>query len=81
VYDKYGKAQEYVLNELTQTKTVFDRNGNPKCDVNYEGTEIAWYHYNDKGNLTEKVDWHNNVTSYDPAKGVMTRPKTSSATS
>lgn len=64
-YDKYAKSAEYVIDELTKTKTVFNQKGKPSCDINAEGTEIAWYEYDEDDNLKFKKDIKGNVTSFD----------------
>ena len=65
VYDKYGNNLQYVLNENTMVKTVYDKNGKAKCDTNYEGTQIAWYNYDKYGAIESKTDMQQNVTLFD----------------
>ena len=64
-YDVYGKNTQFVLNELNQTRTVYGKGGTPAYDLNYEGTQIAWYKYDDKNRLTTKTDIGQNVTFFD----------------
>jgi len=65
VYDKYGKNLEYVLNENTMVKTVYGKNGKAKYDMNYEGTQIAWYNYDKYGSIESKTDIQQNKTLFD----------------
>jgi hypothetical protein len=64
-YNDYGKNTQFILDELTQTKTVFDKEGKASYDVNYEGGKVAWYQYDDKGRIEQKTDIQQNKTYYD----------------
>lgn len=63
-YNRYGKSAEWVMDELTQTKTIFNEKGEPLHDVNFEGYEVAWYEHDDEGNLLTKTDLYGNVSYF-----------------
>ena len=63
-YNRYGKSTEYVMDVMSQSRTVFDDKGRMTADVNFEGHEIAWYEYDDKSRLTAKVDGYGNRTMF-----------------
>ena len=63
-YNKYGKNVEFILNELSQSKTVFDQNAMPKHDVDFEGNIVARYISDKDGYLTKKVDGVGNTTYF-----------------
>lgn len=69
-YDKYGKNVIYMLDENSQIKTLYGENGKPIAEVNYEGTEIARYIYDEKNIIRYKIDITGNKTFYDE-KGKM----------
>ncbi|MDR2192233.1 MAG: RHS repeat protein [Endomicrobium sp.] len=71
VYDEYGKNISSIANLMTQGKTVFDDNGNPSYELDYEGNRMAKYEYDDLNNLISKTDAYGNVTKFD-AQGNMT---------
>jgi hypothetical protein len=73
-YNSYGKTTQSVTDELTQTKTVFDSNGNPVCDIDYQGNEIATYTHDKNGVLQTKVDGYGNTTYFNTS-GQMTSVK------
>lgn len=64
-YNKFGKQMEFVLNELTQTRTVFNEGGLPVVDVDFEGNEISWYSYDQDNRLEKKEDVYGNVSFMD----------------
>lgn len=64
-YNEYGKSIEWVMDELSQTKTVFDADGQMVRDVDFEGNTIATYQYDDQKQLVSKKDGFGNVTSFD----------------
>ena len=64
-YNRYGKTLKWVMDELTQKKTICDDKGNSIKDVNFEGFEIASYERDEKGKLLYKEDVHGNKTFYD----------------
>jgi len=64
-YDKYAKNVTSVLDELSQTKTVFDSNANPKYDLDFEGNTVASYKSDSNGRLVSKVDSVGNTTYFD----------------
>lgn len=64
VYDKYGKNVQIVLNELSLTKTVFDRYGRLKYDQNFEGAIVARYNYDENHKLKSKKDNYDNTTYF-----------------
>ena len=70
-YNAYGKSTLSVTDELTQTKTVFDSNGNPVCDIDYQGNEISHYTHDKNGVLQTKVDGYGNTTFFNKS-GQMT---------
>jgi hypothetical protein len=82
-YDEFGKNKQFIMDELIQTKTVFDNTGKAIYDVNEEGAQIAWYNYNDRGVIDLKTDIRGNKTYFenngemqyteDWAKNVMVR--------
>lgn len=63
-YDKYGKTLECVVNELSLTKTICDKNGNPKYDIDFEGHTVAKYTNDEYGKLVSKEDVWGNVTYF-----------------
>ncbi|MBN2407992.1 MAG: hypothetical protein JXJ19_09890 [Elusimicrobia bacterium] len=71
-YNRYGKSMEWVVDELTQSKTKFDSKGNAEYDVNFEGHIMARYRYDSAGRLEHKVDSYGNRTYFDKT-GNMTR--------
>ncbi|MBN1822689.1 MAG: hypothetical protein JW803_00055 [Endomicrobiales bacterium] len=71
-YDKYGKNTLYIIDELTQSKTVFDSSGKPVYDVDFMDNQTAWYSYDKNGVLREKEDAQGNKTFFD-GKGNMQR--------
>ena len=72
-YNKFGKSIEYIVNELTQTRTIFDSYGLPTNDINYEGNIVATYVYDDHSRLVYKTDAQMNKTYYNVANGEMDR--------
>ncbi len=65
-YNKYAKNPIFALNENTQVKTFFDNKGRAIADVNYEGTEVAHYFYDEtKNTLKFTVDIYGNKTYFD----------------
>jgi len=65
LYDKYGKNTVYVLSEESQIKTIYDDKGRAIVDVNFEGTEVAWYVYDENNKLKFKIDIQGNKTEFD----------------
>jgi YD repeat-containing protein len=63
-YDKFGKNLSTITDELTKSKTVCDKAGNALYDINYEGSQTAWYTYNDAGRLSLKTDVAGNKTYF-----------------
>jgi hypothetical protein len=72
-YSHYAKKVDYIINELTQTRTVFDSNGLPTTDINYEGSVVASYIYDDHSRLMHKTDNRMNKTYYSLSTGQMDR--------
>ncbi|MCB4790372.1 MAG: hypothetical protein LHV68_00630 [Elusimicrobia bacterium] len=64
-FDQYGKSVHMIVDALTQTKTVFNANNKPQCDINFEGAVVANYKYDSAGNLDHKEDVYGNKTFYD----------------
>jgi len=64
-YNKYGKKMEWIVDELTLTKTRFDSYGRAVYDVDYEGFKVAAFFYDDKGRLKQKTDVFGNITYFD----------------
>jgi hypothetical protein len=64
-YNKYGKQIEWVVDELTQAKVKYDREGKALYDVDADGDEIARYYYDSKGRLDYRKDAYGNKTYYD----------------
>lgn len=63
-YDKYAKNTEFVLDELTMGRTVFDAFGRPEHDTDFEGSKIANYVYDDDSKLQYKTDVNGNKTYF-----------------
>jgi hypothetical protein len=63
-YNKYGKRMEWVVDELTLTKTVYNENGKALYDLNFEGYKVATYEYDDNDRLKTKTDVYDNTTFY-----------------
>ncbi|MFW6174049.1 MAG: hypothetical protein ACOC5T_09920 [Elusimicrobiota bacterium] len=64
-YGKYGKTMQWIVDELTLTKTVCDDKGKPIYDVNFEGYKVARYVYDKKtGKLKYKEDAYKNRTYF-----------------
>ncbi|MCX5781689.1 MAG: hypothetical protein NT145_03150 [Elusimicrobia bacterium] len=72
-YNLFGKIISNIIDELTQTRTVFDSKGLPSYDLNYEGAIVARYNYNEYGELIYKTDNRMNRTFYFPSNGQMDR--------
>lgn len=70
-YNDYGKKVEYVLDEMSQSRTVYDDKGRPAYDVDFEGNKLSEYEYDEDGRLAVKVDAYGNKTYFDK-KGNMT---------
>lgn len=70
-YNDYGKKIEYVVDELSQSKTVYDDKGKPIYDLDFEGNKMAVYEYDEDGKLEVKTDAYGNKTFFDK-KGNMT---------
>lgn len=64
-YDKYGKNVTLVVDELTQTKTIFNADGLAEYDIDAEGNKVATYAYDAKHRLSSKTDVYGNITHYD----------------
>lgn len=64
-YDKFGKRSIFVLDEASQVKTVFDEKGRPIADINSEGTEVAWYIYDENCIIKQKINISNEKTYFD----------------
>ncbi|MHB9155026.1 MAG: hypothetical protein ACYC5N_04945, partial [Endomicrobiales bacterium] len=64
-YNTYGKSVECVTDELSQSKTVFDRQGKALYDMDFEGNKVAYYSYDAEGRLQVKQDMYGNRTSFD----------------
>jgi len=75
-YDKYGKNMLWMIDELTQTKTKFDKLGKAISDVSFEGYEIAKYYYDAQNKLEYKTDIYKNKTYFD-GNGRMTKTEAS----
>jgi hypothetical protein len=71
-YNKYGKSLQWITDELSQSKTVFDEKGKAEYDVDFEGNRVAVYYYDEKYYLESKVDVYGNKTYFDK-KGNMTQ--------
>ncbi|MCS7151836.1 MAG: hypothetical protein NZ928_05590 [Endomicrobia bacterium] len=69
-YDKFGKNKIFVLDEGSQVKTIFDEKGRPVADVNFEGTEVSWYVYDENNIIRQKIGITDDITYYDE-KGKM----------
>ncbi|MFH1540406.1 MAG: hypothetical protein ABID79_00905 [Elusimicrobiota bacterium] len=70
-YNKYGKNTEWVLDELSMTKTVYNTKGQASVDINFENREVAHYYYDENSRLVLKTDIYDNKTYFDK-KGNMT---------
>jgi YD repeat-containing protein len=70
-YNDYGKKIEYVVDELSQSRTVYDDKGRPVYDLDFEGNKMATYQYDEDGRLEVKTDAYGNKTYFDK-KGNMT---------
>jgi len=64
-YNTYGKNAVLVFDERSQLTTVFDNKGRPIADINNEGTEVAWYIYNENNIIKLKRDIFGNKTYFD----------------
>ncbi len=64
-YNTYGKKLEYIENEETRQKTMYDEKGRNKSIINFEGTEIAWFEYDEDGKIKTKTDIEANKTYFD----------------
>ena len=71
-YNKYGKSMEWVLDELSQTKTHFNEKGQALNDIDFEGNTVAYYKYDEDNKLVHKEDVYGNKTYFDK-KGNLTR--------
>jgi len=71
VYNTYGKNTQWVVDELSLTKTVCDKNGTPQYDTNQEGAVVARYYYDKATRLQSKVDQYGNTSFFD-TKGNLT---------
>jgi hypothetical protein len=70
-YNDYGKSTEWILDELSLTKTVFNDKNEPEVDINFEGYEVAWYEHDKAGRLMQKEDIYGNVTHFDKSGSML----------
>jgi len=70
-YNKYGKSMEWVLDELSQTKTHFNEKGQALYDIDFEGNTVAYYEYDENNKMVHKEDVYGNKTYFDK-KGNLT---------
>ncbi len=59
------KSLAWIVDELTHTKTIYDRRGKAMHDLDFEGNKLAFYEYNGNNQLKWKVDLYGNKTIYD----------------
>ena len=64
-YDVYGKRVVLTIDERTQIRTIYDEKNRAIVDVNAEGTEVAWYVYDEHNILRLKRDIFGNKTYFD----------------
>jgi YD repeat-containing protein len=65
IYDEFGKTMSAIVNLMTQGRTVFDENGYPAYELDYEGNRMVKYEYDDVNRLVSKTDVYGNVTKFD----------------
>lgn len=61
----HSRTLVWIVDELTLTKTIYDRYGRAMYDVDFEGNKVATYEYNGNNKLKWKIDLYDNKTIYD----------------
>jgi len=63
--NKFGKVTTAVINNMTNGKTIYNAQGQPTYELDFEGNRMVSYIYDDNNKLTEKIDVYGNRTHYD----------------
>lgn len=64
-YNKYGKQMQWIVDELTQSRVRYDKEGKAVYDVDCEGNKTATYTYDVDGRLKYRDDIYGNRTFFD----------------
>ncbi len=63
-YDEFGKRSVMSIDEVTQTRTIYNDKGQRVKEIDFEGNEIARYEYDDSNRLVSKEDVYENITYF-----------------